>query len=168
MDNQFIEIEQFAKLAGLSVSTIRRKIKSLSESNKKAFIRRVPVVGSGGEKILIDKAWLGMMNTHDKASNDELNRHDEPLTEKKAANQEQIKTPEYDNAIIEILRGQIERLEKQTNIKDVQISDLSHTNKELLERLKEVNYTLANAQKQLAAPVDEKEIDTPKWWQFWK
>lgn len=190
MDNQFIEIEQFAKLSGLSVSTIRRKIKSLSESNKNAFIRRVPVVGSGGDKILIDKAWLSMMNKHEQPLNDDLNKHeyatnddvskhDEPLTDKKDDTSGQQSEPEddkikngssqsNDTSIIDILRGQIEYLQKQSEIKDGQISDLSKGNIELLERLKEVNYTLANAQKQLSAPVEERPGDLPKWWQFWK
>jgi len=158
MDNQFIEIEQFAKLSGLSVSTIRRKIKTLSESNKNAFIRRIPVVGSGGEKIMISKAWLIMVNKHEQPLNDDLNKHeyatnddvskhDEPLTDKKDVLQEQNKTPEHETSIIDILRGQIEYLQKQSEVKDGQISDLSKGNIELLERLKEVNYTLATAQK---------------------
>lgn len=159
MDNQFIEIEQFAKLAGLSVSTIRRKIKTLSETDKNAFIRRVPVVGSGGEKILIDKAWLGMMNKHEQPLNDDVSKHEQPLTDKKDDTSENI---------IEILRGQIDFLTKQIDIKDGQISDLSKANSELIERLKEVNYTLATAQKQLSAPVDDKRPGDLKWWQFWK
>ena len=168
MDNQYIEIEQFATLAGLSVSTIRRKVKKLSEKDKTTFIRRVPVIGSGGEKILIDKAWLGMMNKHDKALNNDLNKHEQPLTEQKDTIQKQMKTPEHDISIIEILKGQIDFLTKQNDIKDGQITDLSKGNIELLERLKEVNYTLGNAQKQLSAPQDERPDDLPKWWQFWK
>ena len=180
MDNQFIEIEQFAKLSGLSVSTIRRKIKSLSESNKNAFIRRVPVVGSGGEKILISKAWLSMMNKHEYATNDDVSKHDdEPLTDKKDDIQEQIKTPEQspndENTIIELLKKQIadkdreiEHRSKENDIKNAQIYNLSEANKELIERLKEVNYTLANAQKQLSAPVEDKRPGDLKWWQFWK
>lgn len=168
MSNQFIDIEAFAQLAGISVNTIRRKLKTLSETDKIAFVRHIPVVGRGGQKIMLDKALINQWKT---MSNQEMTQNDIDNSlgnQEKETIQEQIKEPEYDNAIIEILKGQIERLEKQTDIKDAQISDLSHTNKELLERLKEVNYTLANAQKQLAQPVDDDKIDTARWWQFWK
>lgn len=161
MDNQFIEIEQFAKLSGLSVSTIRRKIKSLSEIEKNAFIRRVPMVGQGGEKITISKAWLGKLNKHEYATNEDMNKHEQ-------ASKQATEGGNDNSSIIEILRGQIEYLQKQGEVKDNQILNLSEANKELIERLKEVNYTLANAQKQLSAPVDETQNDVPKWWQFWK
>jgi chromosome segregation ATPase len=109
---------------------------------------------------MLDKALINQWKT---MSNQETAQNDIDNSlgnQEKETIQEQIKEPEYDNTIIEILRGQIERLEKQTDIKDAQISDLSHTNKELLERLKEVNYTLGNVQKQLNAPTEPPR----KWW----
>lgn len=139
MSNQYLDIEAFARLSGLSVNTVRRKIKTLSETDKKAYIQYVPIVGRGGQKTMLDKALIN----HWVINGDS-------------------------ESIIEILRGQIEYLQKQGEVKDTQISDLSHTNKELIERLKEVNYTLATAQKQLSAPVEDKRPGDLKWWQFWK
>jgi hypothetical protein len=140
MNNDFIDIDEFAKLVNKSTSTIRRNIKNLSEKDKYRFIRRVPVIGSGGEKILLSKSWISNFAKHEQAS-------------------ESLENDQQNNdSIIEILRGQLA-------IKDTQISSLSEANKELIERLKEVNYTLANTQKQLSAP---NEHSTAKWWQFWK
>ncbi len=142
MDNNFIGIEEFAKIVNKSTSTIRRSIKNLSEKDKNRFIRRVPVVGSGGEKILLAKAWI-----------DNFAKHEQP--------NERLENEELNENIVEILS-------KQITIKDGQISDLSNTNKELLERLKEVNYTVATLQKQLSAPVSDEQTKPLKWWQFWE
>jgi hypothetical protein len=152
LNKDFLDIESFAKLAERSVSTLRRHIKKMSDNDKAIYIQRVPMVIGGGDKILISKDYLNLF----------IKEHSGPEYN---TNQEQTKTPEYDTSIIEILRGQIEYLQKQGEVKDGQILNLSEVNKELLERLKEVNYSLATVQKQLSTPIEQ---NTPKWWQFWK
>ncbi len=162
MDYQFIEIEQLAANANKGVSTIRRYLKNLSKEEKSTYIKKIPVIGSGGEKFLY-RSDLAIM----------LYQKNDNALSKNDNNVIQEQTP--DNGIIELLKKQIEdksneieHRNKQLDMKDTQISNLSEANKELIERLKEVNYTLANAQKQLAAPVDNEQTALPKWWQFWK
>jgi hypothetical protein len=181
MSNQFIDIESFAKLANFSVNTVRRKIKSLSETDKKTYIQYIPVIGRGGQKTMLDKALITHWVHNDyplSTQKTEQNEIDYSLgTQEKDAIQEQIKEPKQlpndAQNIIDILRGQIddknkelEYRNKENDIKNAQIADLSKANSELIERLKEVNYTLATAQKQLSAPQDE--TPAPRWWQFWK
>lgn len=97
MNNDFIDIDEFAKLVNKSTSTIRRNIKNLSEKDKYRFIRRVPVIGSGGEKILLSKSWIGNFAKHKQASENSENDQ------------------KNNDSIIEILREQLA-------IKDTQIS----------------------------------------------
>jgi predicted transcriptional regulator len=162
MDYQFIEIEQLAANANKGVSTIRRYLKNLSKEEKSTYIKKIPIIKSGGEKFLYRSDLMIMLS---QKNDNAFSNNDNNVI------QEQIP----DNVIIELLKKQIEdkskeieHRNKQLDMKDTQISNLSEANKELIERLKEVNYTLANAQKQLAAPVDNEQTTPPKWWQFWK
>lgn len=181
MSNQFIDIEAFARLSGLSVNTIRRKIKTLSETDKNAYIRHVPVIGRGGQKIMLDKALINLWVINgDTMSNQETaqNPVDESMSnQEKETIQEQIKEPEDDKnqnrssvnestAIIELLKKQIEDknreieyLKKESDIKNGQIAYF----------VNEVSYLKTTLQ--LSAPKDDTPADVSprRWWHlFWK
>ena len=119
MSNQYLDIEAFARLSGLSVNTVRRKIKTLSETDKKAYIQYVPIVGRGGQKTMLDKALINhWVINGDAMSNQQTEQKDNGYSmdnQQKDDVQEQINEPEYDKiknessqSIIEILRGQIQ------------------------------------------------------------
>ena len=161
MAAEWLEIEQLATKVNKGVSTVRRHLKDLSKEKKDLYIKKIQTDSNkGGIKHLYHNSLITLLFSSDRDDKDVIETHEPEYTKR----QEHL--TDNDNSIIEILRGQIEHLEKQTDIKDAQISDLSKVNIELLERLKEVNYTLASAQKQLSAPIDDKDV--PKWYQFWK
>jgi cytochrome oxidase assembly protein ShyY1 len=167
MDKHLLNIEEFAKIVNKSPSTIRRHIKKLSKEDKNTFISYAPIISSGGEKILIDEAWVTNFNTNvHTLPNQEQIQNDNIYASKKDTqtpeyNQDKL-PPQYDSQLVELLTTQIHKQDAQIAIKDAQILNLSESNKELIERLKEVNYTLANTQKQLNTPLNN-NISIPRY-----
>lgn len=165
MSNQFIDIEAFAHLSGLSVNTVRRKIKTLSETDKNAYIHYIPVVGRGGQKIMLDKAlvtqWTAMSN-----QKTAQNPVDESMSnQEKETIQEQTKTPEQlpndSTVIIELLKKQIEDKDKEIEYLKKE-SDFK--NNQIAYFVNEVSHLKTTLQ--LSSPKDETQ--PLKWWQFWK
>ena len=165
MAAEWLEIEQLATKVNKGVSTVRRHLKDLSKDKKDLYIKKIQTDSNkGGIKHLYHNSLITLLfssDRDDKDDKDVIETHEPEYTKR----QEHL--TDNDNSIIEILRGQIEYLQKQGEVKDGQISNLSEANKELLERLKEVNYSLGNAQKQLSKPIDDKDVPL-RWWQFWK
>jgi hypothetical protein len=90
-------------------------------------------------------------------------------TGKNEAKYQEQKEPEKrqnDNSIIELLSNENKYLKGEIEFKNTQFLSVSNENKELIERIREMNVLLLNTQKQLTAPQDN--IPMPHWWQFWK
>jgi len=58
MNNQWVTITEAANISGKSTTTIRRAVASLTKTEKTQYIKRVQIVGAGGEKILISRAFI--------------------------------------------------------------------------------------------------------------
>jgi predicted transcriptional regulator len=159
MTTEWLEIEQLAANANKGVSTVRKYLKDLSKGKKDLYIKKIHLEGKGGIKHLYHKDLITLLFSNDRDDKDVIETIQNELE-----HQEQIKMP--DNAIIELLKKQIEDKDKEIEFKNSLISDMSKANLELIDRLKEINFVAATAQKQLTVPQDKQDI--PKWWQFWK
>lgn len=169
MANEWIEIDQLAAKANKGVSTVRKYLKDLPKEKKDLYIKKIQLNGKGGIKHLYHSNLITLLffierddreNERDDRETIEREQKDDTSGQQSEPEDDKIKNGSSES-IIEILRGQIEYLQRQSETKDGQIS-------ELLERLKESQYNLASMQKQLTAPQDDDKKDAPKWWQFWK
>jgi hypothetical protein len=164
MANEWLEIEQLAIKTNKGVSTVRKHLKDLSQSKKDLYIKKIQLEGKGGIKHLYNTKLITLLFPNDRDDKDAIE-----MAQNKPEHQEQNKneSSQNENVIIELLKKQIEDKDKEIEFKNSLISDMSKANLELIDRLKEINFVAATAQKQLSPPQDDKQ-DTPKWWQFWK
>lgn len=120
----WLTVDNAAALVGKSVSTIRRLLPQV-EREEPAAIRREPIEGKGGEKVLLSRSWL-------------LSRFDLKEPAGVAGGQE----PQGAAAVVEILERQLEAKDKQiaalqreAEAKSRQIEEAQRTAGELVEKL---------------------------------
>ena len=117
----WLTVNDSAALVGRSVSTIRRLLPEV-EKEEPGAIKREPIEGKGGEKVLLSRSWL-------------LSRFD--VTEP-PGNQEPQESP----VLLEILERQLEAKDRQINAlqreaeaKSRQIEEAQRAAGELVEKL---------------------------------
>lgn len=128
----WLTVDNAAALVGKSVSTIRRLLPQV-EREEPAAIRREPIEGKGGEKVLLSRSWL-------------LSRFDLKEPAGVAGGQE----PQGAAAVVEILERQLEAKDKQINAlqreaeaKSRQLEEAQRAAGELVEKL--VQFAALNA-----------------------
>ena len=137
----WLTVDNAAALVGKSVSTIRRLLPQV-EREEPAAIRREPIEGKGGEKVLLSRSWL-------------LSRFD--LKEPAGAGGQE---PQGAAAVVEILERQLEAKDKQINAlqreaeaKSRQLEEAQRAAGELVEKLGQfaaLNATLSQKIMQLS------------------
>ena len=131
----WLTVNDAAALVDRSVSTIRRLLPEVEKEEPDA-IKREPIEGKGGEKVLLSRSWL-------------LARFD---IEEPAGNQEPQESP----VLLEILERQLEAKDRQINAlqreaeaKSRQIEEAQRAAGELVEKLGQFAALNASLQKQM-------------------
>jgi hypothetical protein len=133
MNNQWVTITEAANISGKSTTTIRRAVASLTKTEKTQYIKRVQIVGAGGEKILINRAFIVSRWT---------------ITEPHALSIEQESTNERkSDQLVLSLEKQVFILNREIESKTRIIEDYSRLASDLTNNIREqtiLNATLQN------------------------
>lgn len=133
MNNQWVTITEAANISGKSTTTIRRAVASLTKTEKTQYIKRVQIVGAGGEKILISRAFIVSRWT---------------ITEPHALSIEQESTNERkSDQLVLSLEKQVFLLNREIESKTRIIEDYSRLASDLTNNIREqtiLNATLQN------------------------
>jgi transcriptional antiterminator len=133
MNNQWVTITEAANISGKSTTTIRRAVASLTKTEKTQYIKRVQIVGAGGEKILISRAFIVSRWT---------------ITEPHALSIEQESTNERkSDQLVLSLEKQVFILNREIESKTRIIEDYSRLASDLTNNIREqtiLNATLQN------------------------
>jgi transcriptional antiterminator len=133
MNNQWVTITEAANISGKSTTTIRRAVASLTKTEKTQYIKRVQIVGAGGEKILISRAFIVSRWT---------------ITEPHALSIEQESTNERkSDQLVLSLEKQVFILNREIESKTLIIEDYSRLASDLTNNIREqtiLNATLQN------------------------
>lgn len=134
-------IKEMADLIGISKSTVYRFIKSnaIHESHRT------------GSTLLYDESVQKLIKQHFDKSN-------ESQTDSQRISDESVDL--VNKELVDVLKNQIDLQVEQLNIKDTQIAELQKSNDQLQQLL------LYEQQKN--TKLLEENIDTKKWWQWWK
>ena len=130
----WVDVHEAALLVGKSVSTIRRQIPEI-EAGAPASIRREPLEGKGGEKVLIERAYL---------------------LERYGVRAPEPQEPPGDEAAIEAggeVRALVELLEHQIAVKDRQIERLQNDSETKSRLLDEAQRAAADLSERLGQTV---------------
>ena len=130
----WVDVHEAALLVGKSVSTIRRQIPEI-EAAAPASIRREPLEGKGGEKVLFERAYL---------------------LERYGVRAPEPQEPPGDEAAIEAggeVRALVELLEHQIAVKDRQIERLQNDSETKSRLLDEAQRAAADLSERLGQTV---------------
>ncbi|MCI5057939.1 MAG: hypothetical protein MRY83_17630 [Flavobacteriales bacterium] len=131
----FLTIEEAIAQTGKSESTIRRLIRSLSNTDEKKFLKKERLA-NGGYKYRISKEFLqekyGKLNA----------AKETPKKEKPVKKRSNDPAPNTDITNLDIALQYIESLERQIRVKDTQLLERDKQISELIDRDRESNILL--------------------------